>query len=137
MTIPPRPSLGAFVALAMLMVVLSYVMTILLAIACVYLPWLLVKQMSNAQTIPMLVAGAPVSLALWRSLVEGMLLDPEQRVARAHTLFGAALGFALDAQGWAAHHRPGVLFFERGGCQINPFDLVTHRGWAVHCGGMG
>jgi Zn-dependent protease with chaperone function len=55
---------------------------------------------------------------------KGMLLDPEQRVARAHSLFGAALGLRLVAQGWTAHHRPGVLFFERGDLQINPFVLV-------------
>jgi Zn-dependent protease with chaperone function len=70
MTILPRPSLRAFVALAMFMVVLSYVMTILLAITCVYLPWLVVMQVSsNFETILILIAGALVSLALLRSLV--------------------------------------------------------------------
>jgi heat shock protein HtpX len=83
MTIAPRRSLGVFAALAMAMVVLSYLVTIVIAISCVYIPWVLVANASNVQTVSMLVAGAVICFVLLGSLlprrdrigITGLLLD--------------------------------------------------------------
>jgi Zn-dependent protease with chaperone function len=68
-TIPPRRSLAFFAALAMLMVVLSYLFILLLAVACVYLPWLVITNVANFQTLALLVGGVIVAASMLWSLV--------------------------------------------------------------------
>ena len=67
--IPPRRSLALFAALAMLMVVVSYLFIILLAAACVYLPWLVVTNVANFQTLALFVAGVIVAGSMLWSMV--------------------------------------------------------------------
>lgn len=81
--IPPRRSLALFAALAMFMVVLSYLVIFILAIACVYIPWLVIGNSANFQTLALFVAGVIVSASMLWSLVPrrirfvppGLLLD--------------------------------------------------------------
>lgn len=82
-TIPPRRSLALFVALAMIMVLLSYLAILLLAIACVYVPWLVLTDVANFQTLALMVAGGIVAGSMIWSLIPrrdkfeapGILLD--------------------------------------------------------------
>ena len=67
--IPPRRSLTFFAALAMLMVVVSYVFILILAAACVYLPWLVVTSVANFQTFALFIAGVIVAGSMLWSLV--------------------------------------------------------------------
>src|SRR5712692_2125591 len=67
--IPPRRSLAFFASLAMLMVVVSYFFILLLAIACVYLPWLVVTDVANFQTLALFVAGVIVAGSMLWSMV--------------------------------------------------------------------
>src|SRR5271166_310260 len=67
--IPRRRSLAFFASLAILMVVVSYLFILLLAIACVYLPWLVITNVSNFQTLALLVAGIIVAASMLWSLV--------------------------------------------------------------------
>jgi heat shock protein HtpX len=69
LVIPPRRSLAFFAALAMLMVVVSYVFILILAAACVYLPWLVVTSVANFQTFALLIAGVIVAGSMLWSLV--------------------------------------------------------------------
>jgi Zn-dependent protease with chaperone function len=76
---------------------------------------------------------------------EGMLLTPEQRVKRARSLLGAALGLALANHGWRLHSAPGEFYLDRDGEQIDPFKLigqlsdgtVSKQAWAEKCQKMG
>jgi heat shock protein HtpX len=84
LVIPPRRSLAISAALAMLMVVVSYLLILFLAIACVYLPWLVITHMANFQTLALFVGGVVVAASMLWSLVPrrdkfavpGLLLDP-------------------------------------------------------------
>jgi heat shock protein HtpX len=67
--IPPRRSLAIFAALAMLMVLVSYLVILLLAVACVYLPWLIVTHLANFQTLALFVAGVIVAGSMMWSLI--------------------------------------------------------------------
>jgi hypothetical protein len=67
--IPPRRSLAFFASLAMLMVVVSYLFILSLAIACVYLPWLVVTNVANFQTLALFVAGVIVAGSMLWSMV--------------------------------------------------------------------
>lgn len=67
--IPPRHSLAFFALLAMLMVVVSYFFILLLAIACVYLPWLVIASTANFQTLALFVGGVIVAATMLWSLV--------------------------------------------------------------------
>jgi heat shock protein HtpX len=67
--IPPRRSLILFASLAMLMVLFSYLLILLLAVACVYLPWLAVTNAANFQTLALFVAGVIVAGSMVWSLV--------------------------------------------------------------------
>ncbi|MBZ5616022.1 MAG: M48 family metalloprotease [Acidobacteriia bacterium] len=67
--IPPRRSLAFFASLAMLMVVVSYLFILLLATACVYLPWLVITNVANFQTLALFVAGVIVAASMLWSLV--------------------------------------------------------------------
>jgi Zn-dependent protease with chaperone function len=68
-SIPPRRSLALFAALAMLMVVVSYIFIVLLAVACVYLPWLIIVNVPSLQSFALLTAGVIVAGSMLWSLV--------------------------------------------------------------------
>jgi Zn-dependent protease with chaperone function len=68
-SIPPRRSLALFAALAMLMVVLSYIFILLLAAACVYVPFLIVSNSAGFQTLALMIAGVIVAGSMIWSLV--------------------------------------------------------------------
>jgi hypothetical protein len=53
----------------MLMVVVSYLFILLLAVACVYLPWLVVMNVVNFQTLALFVPGVIVAASVLWSLV--------------------------------------------------------------------
>lgn len=82
--IPPRRSLVLFAILAMFMVFLSYVFIIILAAACLYLPYLLLINVTNFNTIMVMLAGIVIApLMLWSLIprrdkfaAPGLLLDP-------------------------------------------------------------
>ena len=68
-SIPPRRSLAIFAALAMLLVVASYVVILLLAVACVYLPWVLFTNSSGFQSLAVLVAGVIMAASMMWSVL--------------------------------------------------------------------
>jgi len=68
-SIPPRRSLALFAALAMLMVVLSYIFILLLAAACVYVPFLIITNSAGFQTLALMIAGVIVAGSMIWSLV--------------------------------------------------------------------
>jgi len=76
---------------------------------------------------------------------KGMLLTPEQRVARARSLLGTAFGLALVNNGWALHSRPGEFYLDRGGQQLHPFKIIlqlsdgtiSKEAWAARCRHLG
>ena len=68
-TIPPRRSLALFAVLAMLMVVLSYIFILLLAVACVYVPFLIISNSAGFQTLALMIAGVIVAGSMIWSLV--------------------------------------------------------------------
>jgi len=66
----PRRSLAGWAALAVVMVVGSYVITILLALACVYLPYLLIASITtNIQAWLLLLCGVVMATTILWSLV--------------------------------------------------------------------
>jgi Zn-dependent protease with chaperone function len=66
----PRRSLAGWAALAVVMVVGSYLITILLALACVYLPYLLVANVTtNIQAWILLLCGVVMAATILWSLV--------------------------------------------------------------------
>lgn len=67
--IPPRRSLALFAALAMLLVVASYVLILLLAVLCVYLPWLLATKTTGFQSGAVLVGGVIIAGSMLWSLL--------------------------------------------------------------------
>lgn len=56
---------------------------------------------------------------------KGMLLTPEQRVARARHLVSTAFALALVNNGWTLHSLPGVFHLEKNGEQLQPFELIV------------
>jgi len=82
--IPPRRSLLLFAMLAIVMVVFSYLFTLLLAVACVYFPWLAISTVGNYQTLALFVGGIVIAGILLWSLIPrrdkfeapGILLAP-------------------------------------------------------------
>jgi hypothetical protein len=76
---------------------------------------------------------------------KGMLLTPEQRVARARSLLGTAFGLALVSNGWTLHSRPGEFYFECGSEQLQPYDVIlqlsdgaiSKEAWAARCKKLG
>lgn len=53
----------------MLMVIVSYLFILFLAVACVYLPWLVIMNVTNFQTLALFVAGVIVAGSMLWSLV--------------------------------------------------------------------
>jgi heat shock protein HtpX len=76
---------------------------------------------------------------------KGMLLTPEQRVERARSLLGTALGLALVNSGWKLHSCPGEFHVDRGDEQINPDKvmlqisdgIISKEAWAAKCKALG
>jgi len=66
---PVRPSLAIWAALAMALVALSYLFTLLLAAACVYLPYVLLSAYPGLHTFAMFVCGIVISTVILWSLV--------------------------------------------------------------------
>jgi Zn-dependent protease with chaperone function len=64
-----RPSLAVWAALAMALVAFSYVFTLLLAAACVYLPFLLLSAYAGFHTLAVFVCGVVMSIVMLWSLV--------------------------------------------------------------------
>jgi hypothetical protein len=72
---------------------------------------------------------------------KGMLLTPEQRVARARSLLGTAFGLALINNGWTLHSRPGEFHLDREEEQIHPYKVIqelsdgaiSKEAWAAKC----
>ena len=85
LAIPQRRSLLLFAILATFMVVFSYIFTLLLAVACVYLPWLAISNAPNFQTLVLFVGGIVVAGIMFWSLIPrrdkfeapGLLLEPQ------------------------------------------------------------
>jgi Zn-dependent protease with chaperone function len=67
--LPVRRSLVLWALLAVLLVLLSYVFSILLAVVCVYLPYLLLARIANFQVLLMLVCGTIVAAIILWSLI--------------------------------------------------------------------
>jgi heat shock protein HtpX len=76
---------------------------------------------------------------------KGMLLTPEQRIARARSLLGTAFGLALVNAGWELHVSPGEFFLGRDDRQIHPFQsilqlsdgVISKEAWAAKCTAWG
>ncbi len=66
---PVRRSLAIWAGLAIFLVVFSYIFTLLLAAACVYLPFLLVSSSPNFTTLLIFLAGIVVALVIVWSLL--------------------------------------------------------------------
>ena len=69
--ITPRRSVALFALLSIAMVIFSYILVIVLAAACVYLPYLIIANMEhpNAQIAILFLAGVVVAVAMLWSLV--------------------------------------------------------------------
>jgi heat shock protein HtpX len=100
--IAPRRSVALFAFLAIAMVVVSYIVILLLAIACVYLPYLALTSMESppAQLGLLLLAGIVVAATILFSPVPrpekleapGLLLEPQSHprlFAELHTIAAA------------------------------------------------
>ena len=127
-TIPPRRSLAFFAALAMLMVIVSYIFILLLAAACIYLPFLVISNSASFQTLALLIAGIVVAGSMLWSLVPrrdkftapGLLLDRANHARLFAELDGIASALREplprevyligDANAWVAD-RGGLMGF--------------------------
>ncbi|HLY17377.1 MAG TPA: M48 family metallopeptidase [Bryobacteraceae bacterium] len=65
---PPRRSLAGWALLAVLVIIGSYVFTVLLAIACVYLPLLMLRGPLFLSAIFLVVGGVSMAITMLRSL---------------------------------------------------------------------
>jgi len=76
---------------------------------------------------------------------EGMLLTPEQRIERARSLVGSAVGLAMVHNGWKLHAGPAVFYLEKEGEQVDPFQVVrqlsegtlSSTDWKTRCQTLG
>jgi hypothetical protein len=138
--IRPRRSMTLFALLSIFMVAASYVFVILLAAACVYLPYVALDEIARWSGSKAAANPAPICCNFGR-----MLLDPQQRTQRAGCLFGAGLGLALVDQGWTQHSGPGVFHLRRGTEELNPFSIIeqsmsgqlTAQNWVARCQALG
>jgi heat shock protein HtpX len=55
---------------------------------------------------------------------KGMLLTPEQRIARARRLIATAFALALVGTGWKLHALPGEFHLDKNGERLHPFQLI-------------
>src|SRR5215470_2629429 len=82
--IPPRRSLLLFALLAIFMIFLSYLVILLMAAACVYLPGLLIINVANFNTLMLFLGGLVIAgIMLWSLIprrdefeAPGLLLEP-------------------------------------------------------------
>jgi heat shock protein HtpX len=89
--------------------------------------------------------GSVPQMALQIRDPEGMLLTPEQRIARARSLLAMAFARALVNNGWAVHSRPGEFYLDRSGQRLQPFILISQLSdgaiskevWASRCKELG
>ena len=74
--IPRRPSLALFAIFAMVMVLASYVFVVLLAAACVYLPYLVLFQSSSPglQTLVLFIFGIVIAAIVAAVVVQVLQL---------------------------------------------------------------
>jgi Zn-dependent protease with chaperone function len=108
--IRPRRSMVLFAVLAMVMVIVSYILILLLAGACVYLPYLLVSrsESGSSQVLLLFLFGIAVAGAMLWSLVPrpdrfsapGPLLQPAEhpRLFRELEQIAGALGERLPSE---------------------------------------
>jgi len=76
---------------------------------------------------------------------KGMLLSPEQRTARAASLFAAALALAMIQSDWELQVGPGLFRMSRGDREFNPFvgvnqlmaKKLSREAWTVQCRELG
>ncbi len=76
---------------------------------------------------------------------KGMLLDPQQRTARAGRLFAAALALTLIRNGWELQVQPAIFHIRRGSQEFNPFEAVqqlmaqkiSRDAWVSKCSDLG
>ena len=69
LNIPPRRSLHAVALLALLAILSSYLVTFLLAVACVYVPYLIAKEAPTSQTFFLLFVGIVIAAVLIFSMI--------------------------------------------------------------------
>src|SRR5215469_16831569 len=82
--IPPRRVLRLFASLAIVMVFFSYLLTMLLAAGCVYLPWLAIVNAPGIQAFVLFLGGLVIAgIMLWSLMprrdkfeAPGPLLEP-------------------------------------------------------------
>lgn len=86
---PRRRSLAVWSALALVMVAISYVLTVFLALAGVYLPWLWLSSAANIGTVALFVFGVLMSATMLWSIVPRVDRFPKP---------GARLDEARDAR---------------------------------------
>src|SRR5947208_10361335 len=68
--LPARPSMAGWAALALALVAGFYLLTLLLAVACIYLPYLALTQSgAGLQTLPLSLAGLVMAGTMLASLV--------------------------------------------------------------------
>jgi len=121
---PPRRSLTGWALLAVLVIVGSYLFTMTLAIACAYLPFLIVRAFFNLSTILLFLGGVAMALSMLRSLAPrrekftppGPRLDPGQEPRLFAELESIAKAFDEPMPG-EVYLVPDVNAFvtERGG----------------------
>jgi hypothetical protein len=95
----------------------------------------------TAELVPDYVARFPEIGSRIRD-PKGMLLSPPQRtVARAGTLFAAALALRMIATGWLLQVQPATFHIRRGDNEFNPFEAVgqlmggkiSRESWIAQC----
>lgn len=67
--IPPRPSLAIWAAIAILLILLSYLFTLALAAACIYFPFVLLTVSSGLNTLLLFLGGLVIGAIILWSLV--------------------------------------------------------------------
>jgi heat shock protein HtpX len=126
--VPVRRSLAIWAGVAIILVVFSYAFTLLLAVACVFLPSLLLSTYPNANTLILFLSGLIVSIVILWSLLPrrdkfsapGPRLELERhpRLSDELTSIAAALNESVplevyvipDMNAWVAE-RGGIVGF--------------------------
>src|SRR5580692_7052326 len=124
--IPPSRSVSAFSLLAVLMVIVSYILLLVIAAACVYLPYLALTRLNtmNAQMFVLLFGGVLVAGALLWSMAPrrdhfkapGLLLDRSSQptLFKEIDAIAAALNEQVPAEVYPVG-QPNAFVADRGG----------------------
>jgi hypothetical protein len=124
--IPPSRSFSAFSLLAVLMVIVSYILLLVIAAACVYLPYLALTRLNtmNAQMFVLLFGGVLVAGALLWSMAPrrdhfkapGLLLDRSSQptLFKEIDAIAAALNEQVPAEVYPVG-QPNAFVADRGG----------------------